>query len=247
MKRKLANIELIAPNKKPKIVESDLDVVCVDDMVTTPKPAPTASPRITNYFTPVICDLDDDNFELLATQADQLQHKQEEVKLAPSPAPTPTKKPKSPAKPRKKTIEISEGAKSAIQRDKNDKFLAMTDKERMLAQKKQRFEVQNKLKYAFLTNPTDFAGKQQGDEDFQANQLYIPVSSELEFTDYEKQYWEIKKHLNDCVVFYNKGIFYELYERDAGKPTQPDHNSPFQKLWIRSLALWSAVALPCNQ
>jgi DNA mismatch repair protein MSH6 len=34
-------------------------------------------------------------------------------------------------------------------------------------------------------------------------------------TAFERQYWEIKKKVFDSVVFFNKGMFFELFELDA--------------------------------
>lgn len=35
------------------------------------------------------------------------------------------------------------------------------------------------------------------------------------FSPFEKQYWEIKQHHWNSIVFFKKGKFYELYENDA--------------------------------
>lgn len=43
----------------------------------------------------------------------------------------------------------------------------------------------------------------------------IPQSSFANFTDFEKQYWNIKKDLMDVVLLFKKGKFYEVYENDA--------------------------------
>src|SRR3954469_20038957 len=45
--------------------------------------------------------------------------------------------------------------------------------------------------------------------------LHIPPSAWAKFTAFEKQFWEIKSLHWDTVVFFKKGKFYELYEKDA--------------------------------
>ncbi|CAI8501732.1 unnamed protein product [Hanseniaspora opuntiae] len=45
--------------------------------------------------------------------------------------------------------------------------------------------------------------------------VYIPSESFNKFTEFEKQYWEIKRDLMDVVLFFKKGKFYEVYENDA--------------------------------
>ena len=45
--------------------------------------------------------------------------------------------------------------------------------------------------------------------------VHIPKSSFNNFTDFEKQYWNIKKDLMDVVLLFKKGKFYEVYENDA--------------------------------
>lgn len=45
--------------------------------------------------------------------------------------------------------------------------------------------------------------------------LYIPPGQWNRFSPFEKQYWEIKSKFWDTIVFFKKGKFYELYEKDA--------------------------------
>jgi len=52
-------------------------------------------------------------------------------------------------------------------------------------------------------------------------------------TEFEKQFWKIKQSMMDCVVFFNKGWFYELYEIDA-------------EIGRRELGLTIAADLRCN-
>ncbi|KAL6945360.1 hypothetical protein ACO0QE_002811 [Hanseniaspora vineae] len=72
-------------------------------------------------------------------------------------------------------------------------------------------------RYNWLTKgPRKDANKNPVDHpDFDPRTIYIPQSAWDSFTDFEKQYWNIKKNLMDCIVFFKKGKFYELYENDA--------------------------------
>jgi DNA mismatch repair protein MSH6 len=47
--------------------------------------------------------------------------------------------------------------------------------------------------------------------------LYIPSTDYSNLTSFEKQYWDVKRENMDCIIFFKKGKFYELYEADAGK------------------------------
>jgi DNA mismatch repair protein MSH6 len=71
------------------------------------------------------------------------------------------------------------------------------------------------LPYDFLTNPLDANRNPPGHPDFDPRTLYIPERTLKTLTAFEKQYWEIKRKNNDCVLFFQKGKFYELYEDDA--------------------------------
>lgn len=67
----------------------------------------------------------------------------------------------------------------------------------------------------WLIDIRDKEGRRPNDVDYDPTSLYIPESAIAKFTDFEKQYWGIKSQYFDAVVFFKKGKFYELYERDA--------------------------------
>ncbi|PKK75027.1 DNA mismatch repair protein Msh6 [Rhizophagus irregularis] len=82
--------------------------------------------------------------------------------------------------------------------------------------KKQRavdFKAKNEERYSWLQNVCDVDGNLEGSPNYDPRTLYVPKSAK--FTPFEKQYWEIKSNHWDTVVFFKKGKFYELYERDA--------------------------------
>ncbi|CAG8558122.1 14662_t:CDS:10 [Funneliformis caledonium] len=84
--------------------------------------------------------------------------------------------------------------------------------------KKQRaadFKVKNDERYSWLQDVRDIDGNPEGSPNYDPRTLYIPKSSWDKFTPFEKQFWEIKSNHWDTVVFFKKGKFYELYERDA--------------------------------
>ncbi|KAI0461024.1 hypothetical protein LJB42_001354 [Komagataella kurtzmanii] len=70
-------------------------------------------------------------------------------------------------------------------------------------------------RYHWLEDVRDAEGRAQGDPEYDPRTLFIPSSAWSSFTPFEKQYWEIKSKMYDCVVFFKKGKFYELYENDA--------------------------------
>lgn len=68
-------------------------------------------------------------------------------------------------------------------------------------------------RHRWLAEPMDANRNRPGHPDFDPSTLYIPTDQS--FSAFEKQYWDIKKNLWDTVVFFKKGKFYELYEKDA--------------------------------
>ena len=52
-------------------------------------------------------------------------------------------------------------------------------------------------------------------EDFDASSVYIPPEAWQSMTDFQKQYWQIKKKNFDMLILAKLGKFYELYENDA--------------------------------
>ncbi|RDW82600.1 hypothetical protein BP6252_03712 [Coleophoma cylindrospora] len=70
-------------------------------------------------------------------------------------------------------------------------------------------------RYSWLANVQDMDRNPIGHPDYDPRTLYIPPNSFATFSPFEKQYWEIKQKFWDTVVFFKKGKFYELYEKDA--------------------------------
>ncbi|CAO3674545.1 unnamed protein product [Umbelopsis vinacea] len=70
-------------------------------------------------------------------------------------------------------------------------------------------------RYSWLLHPKDADGNPEGSENYDSRTLQVPTSAWNRFTPFEKQYWEIKCKHWDTIVFFKKGKFYELYEKDA--------------------------------
>ncbi|SCW04281.1 LAFE_0H10066g1_1 [Lachancea fermentati] len=77
------------------------------------------------------------------------------------------------------------------------------------------FNKENEERYQWLIHERDAQGRSTDDPEYDARTLYIPSSAWSKFTPFEKQYWEIKSKMWDCIVFFKKGKFFELYEKDA--------------------------------
>eukprot|EP01135_Chromosphaera_perkinsii_P005658 Nk52_evm29s356 gene=Nk52_evmTU29s356 len=73
----------------------------------------------------------------------------------------------------------------------------------------------NQERLPWLENPRDAKRREPGDPDFDPSTLYIPDSAFNKMTPFEKQYFNIKKKLWNVILFFKKGKFYELYEKDA--------------------------------
>lgn len=70
-------------------------------------------------------------------------------------------------------------------------------------------------RYPWLANIRDKEKRLPGDPEYDPRTIFIPPMAWNKFSPFEKQYWEIKQNLWDTIVFFKKGKFYELYERDA--------------------------------
>ncbi|KAG7891427.1 hypothetical protein KL925_001371 [Ogataea polymorpha] len=78
-----------------------------------------------------------------------------------------------------------------------------------------KFAKENEERYQWLVHIKDADGRSESDPDYDPRTLYIPKSAWAKFTAFEKQYWEIKSKMWDSIVFFKKGKFFELYEKDA--------------------------------
>lgn len=77
------------------------------------------------------------------------------------------------------------------------------------------FNKQNEERYQWLVDLRDIQKRPVSDPEYDPRTLYIPSSAWNKFTPFEKQYWEIKSKMWDSIVFFKKGKFFELYEKDA--------------------------------
>ena len=74
---------------------------------------------------------------------------------------------------------------------------------------------QEEKRYSWLESIRDKEGNPPEHQDYNPKTLYIPPAQWKLFTPFERQFWEIKSEHYDCLVFFKKGKFYELYESDA--------------------------------
>ncbi|KAI8643162.1 muts domain V-domain-containing protein [Parasitella parasitica] len=91
----------------------------------------------------------------------------------------------------------------------------MTSKSEKQQERNQKFKEKNDERYHWLQNQKDLEGNHIGSPDYNPRTLYIPPSAWQKFTPFEKQYWDVKHKHWDTIVFFKKGKFYELYEKDA--------------------------------
>jgi DNA mismatch repair protein MSH6 len=70
-------------------------------------------------------------------------------------------------------------------------------------------------RYTWLANMADADRHPVDHPDYDPRTLFIPPQAWKDFSPFEKQYWEIKSKFWDTIVFFKKGKFYELYEKDA--------------------------------
>lgn len=70
-------------------------------------------------------------------------------------------------------------------------------------------------RYPWLSQIRDKEKRAPTDPEYDPRTIFIPPVAWQKFSPFEKQYWEIKQNLWDTIVFFKKGKFYELYEKDA--------------------------------
>lgn len=78
-----------------------------------------------------------------------------------------------------------------------------------------KFKNTNEERYQWLVTIKDAEKRLESDPDYDPRTLYVPSSAWAKFTPFETQYWDIKSKMWDSIVFFKKGKFYELYEKDA--------------------------------
>ena len=81
--------------------------------------------------------------------------------------------------------------------------------------KRQAHKTEPEQRYAWLADIRDMDRNRPGDPNYDPRTIYIPPMAWTNFSPFEKQYWEIKQKFWDTIVFFKKGKFYELYEKDA--------------------------------
>ncbi|KAK4509250.1 Histone deacetylase hda1 [Mucor velutinosus] len=91
----------------------------------------------------------------------------------------------------------------------------MTSKTEKKQDRNQKFKEKNDERYYWLQDQKDLDGNPIGSPEYNPRTLYVPRSAWEKFTPFEKQYWEVKHTHWDTIVFFKKGKFYELYEKDA--------------------------------
>ncbi|OAD06817.1 hypothetical protein MUCCIDRAFT_33695 [Mucor lusitanicus CBS 277.49] len=91
----------------------------------------------------------------------------------------------------------------------------MTSKTEKKQDRNQKFKEKNDERYYWLQDQKDLDGNPIDSAEYNPRTLYVPKSAWEKFTPFEKQYWEVKHKHWDTIVFFKKGKFYELYEKDA--------------------------------
>jgi DNA mismatch repair protein MSH6 len=130
---------------------------------------------------------------------------------------------KPPSPPREDSEEIP--TTSTAQQWKFDPNAPPSDEPRKLVAPKKKTATSQKKQKAHLTEPENrypwLAHIQDADRnptdhpDYDPRTIFIPPMAWANFSAFEKQYWEIKQKFWDTIVFFKKGKFYELYEKDA--------------------------------
>ncbi|KAI8377990.1 muts domain V-domain-containing protein [Radiomyces spectabilis] len=130
------------------------------------------------------------------------------VKLHKSPAAV------TPLRERFQSISMSPSLKRPS--SKSSQMLAnLSTSEAQKKERTQKFKEKNDVRYSWLAEQKDANGNPVGSPEYDPRTLYIPKQAWNNFTPFERQYWEVKSKQWDTLVFFKKGKFYELYEKDA--------------------------------
>eukprot|EP00730_Choanoeca_flexa_P003225 TRINITY_DN11332_c0_g2_i4.p1 TRINITY_DN11332_c0_g2~~TRINITY_DN11332_c0_g2_i4.p1 ORF type:complete len:1069 (+),score=317.75 TRINITY_DN11332_c0_g2_i4:188-3208(+) len=70
-------------------------------------------------------------------------------------------------------------------------------------------------RFNFIENRLDAHKRPPNHPDFDPNTVFIDPADFAKLSPFEKQYWTIKKDHYETILFFKKGKFYEVYERDA--------------------------------
>ena len=92
----------------------------------------------------------------------------------------------------------------------------------------------NREKYAFLDDPLDGMRRSRSDPNYDPRTLHIPANTYYNMTDFERQYWDIKSKYFNYIVFFQKGIFYEIMEVDADIASRELGLAPMHRAGMRS-------------
>ena len=76
-------------------------------------------------------------------------------------------------------------------------------------------QTDDKSAYNFVNERRDQLRRSVNDKNYDPSTLYIPHEDLGRMKNMERQYWDIKRHNFDVVIFFKKGKFYELYDTDA--------------------------------
>lgn len=61
----------------------------------------------------------------------------------------------------------------------------------------------------------DSAGRPTTDPDYDETTLYVPPNAVAGLTPFQRQFWDIKRQAYHVIIFFKKGKFYEMYDKDA--------------------------------
>ncbi|KAG9394333.1 Mismatch repair protein Msh6 [Carpediemonas membranifera] len=70
-------------------------------------------------------------------------------------------------------------------------------------------------RFPFLVHRKDAKGRRPGDPGFDSNTLLITPDQMASMTNFEQQFWAVKRDHMDTVILFKKGKFYEMFEGDA--------------------------------
>ncbi|WRT63564.1 uncharacterized protein IL334_000469 [Kwoniella shivajii] len=108
------------------------------------------------------------------------------------------------------------GSANAVARsnDANSQFLTRSELSKLEA-KEEKQATDRRFDFLRPENLKDMDGNRPDHPDYDKRTLFIKESRLEALSPFERQFWRIKRHHYDTVLFFQKGKFYELYEDDA--------------------------------
>lgn len=134
---------------------------------------------------------------------------------------------------------------STAQSNDSNSFLLTAAERKKIQDKEDKRNAEECYEFTQDDEIKDKLGRRPSDPDYDGRTIHIPRKNQDAMTPFEKQFWGIKQDYYDTVLFFQKGKFYELYERDAMIGYQDFDLKLTDRVKMKMVS--SIAASPCRQ